>query len=114
MDRLENILKERGISIATRWDHQEGAQKVDIELRPTELIIFGNPKLGSHFFTSSQTAGIDLPMKALVWEDAQGQVWLGYNDPKYLAARHGIDDRNKTVQAMTKALDTLTDAAIAQ
>ena len=82
-----------------------------IALRPTELLIFGNPKLGSHFFTSEQTAGIDLPMKALAWKDANGQVWLGYNDPAYIARRHGINNRDDIVKKMTAALDAMTDGA---
>ena len=113
IDRLARILKKKGITIAARWSHHQGARDAGIELRPTELIIFGNPEVGSHFFTSAQTAGIDLPMKALAWEDADGQVWLGYNDPRYIADRHGIDDRGDTIRKMTRALDKLTGAAIA-
>jgi uncharacterized protein (DUF302 family) len=111
MDRLATVLEKKGITIATRWSHHQGARDAGIPLRPTELIVFGNPKVGSHFFTSAQTAGIDLPMKALAWEDADGQVWLGYNDPAYIAERHGIDDRDDTIAKMTRALDKLTDAA---
>jgi len=111
LDRLENILKQKGITIVTRWSHDAGAKKVGISLRPTELLIFGNPRLGSHFFTSAQTAGIDLPMKALAWEDAQGQVWLGYNAPEYIAKRHGISDRDEIVKKMNAALNAMTDKA---
>ena len=93
LDRLENVLRKKGITIVTRWSHHAGAKKVGIPLRPTELLIFGNPKMGSHFFTSQQTAGIDLPMKALAWKDKKGQVWLTYNDPAYIANRHTITDR---------------------
>jgi len=111
LDRLENILTRKGITIVTRWRHDAGAKKVGIPLRPTELLIFGNPKLGSHFFTSQQTAGIDLPMKALAWEDENGQVWLSYNDPQYIADRHGIKNRAEIVNKMTAALDRLTNVA---
>ena len=111
IDRLEAVLKKKGITIVTRWSHSERAGGVDIPLRPTELILFGNPKLGSHMFTSEQTAGIDLPMKALAWEDEKGQVWLTYNDPAYIANRHGITDREKIVAKMTGALKKLTGAA---
>jgi len=111
LDRLENVLKKKGITIVTRWSHDAGAKKAGIDLRPTELLIFGNPKLGSHMFTSNQTAGIDLPMKALVWQDEKGQVWLAYNDPQYIADRHGIKDRAKIVKKMTGALKKLTDKA---
>jgi uncharacterized protein (DUF302 family) len=114
LDRLENILKKKGVTIVTRWSHDAGAKRVGMELRPTELLIFGNPKLGTHFFTSAQTAGIDLPMKALAWKDAEGQVWLGYNDPAYIARRHGISDRVEIVKKMTAALDAMTDKAIAK
>ncbi len=112
LDRLENVLRKKGITIVTRWNHQAGAKKANISLRPTELLIFGNPKLGSHFFTSNQSAGIDLPMKALAWKDKKGQVWLTYNDPTYIAKRHGIDNRPAIVKKMTGALNKLTNVAI--
>ncbi len=111
LDRLENVLRKKGITIVTRWSHDAGAKKAGIDLRPTELLIFGNPKMGSHFFTSNQTAGIDLPMKALAWKDEKGQVWLTYNDPVYIANRHGINDRPAIVKKMTGALNNLTNAA---
>lgn len=112
LDRLETVLKKKGITVFARVSHDAGAKKVGIALRPTALLLFGNPKLGSHMFTSSQTAGIDLPMKALVWEDEKGQVWLTYNDPTYIANRHGITDRAEIVTEMANALDKLTGAAI--
>lgn len=114
IDRLEQALTDNGITIVTRWSHSDRARDVDMALRPTELILFGNPKLGTQFFSSAQTAGIDLPLKALAWEDEEGQVWLGYNDPTYIAERHGINDRDETVGTMTGALDNLTDAAVAR
>jgi len=112
LDRLENVLENKGFTIALRWNHGERASGVDIPLRDTELLIFGNPKVGSHLMTSAQTAAIDLPMKAVAWSDAQGNVWLGYNDPAYIAERHGIDDREEVLGKMTNALDKLTDAAL--
>lgn len=114
LDRLENILKKKGLTIAMRWSHDEGGKKAGIPLRPTELLVFGNPKMGTHFFTSNQTAGIDLPMKALAWEDKNGQVWLSYNDPSYIAGRHDIKNRSEIVKKMTGALNKMTDAAIAK
>ncbi|GMR20430.1 MAG: DUF302 domain-containing protein [Gammaproteobacteria bacterium] len=111
LDNLEAVLKKKGITIVTRWNHGAKANAVGITLRPTELLIFGNPRLGSHMFTSKQTSGIDLPMKALAWEDARGQVWLAYNDPKYIANRHGIHNRAETVKKMTGALKKMTDKA---
>ena len=89
MDRLESVLKDKGMTIFTRVDHAAGAAKVGKQLRPTEVLIFGNPQGGTPFMECSQTVGIDLPQKALVWEDASGQVWLAYNDPAYVASRHG-------------------------
>ena len=111
IDRLEKALKEKGITVALRWSHSDKANKVEIPLRPTELLIFGNPKLGSNFFTSKQTSGIDLPMKALAYEDEKGQVWLTYNDPQYIANRHGITDRDQVVAKMSKALDNFSSMA---
>ena len=111
LDRLEDVLRKKGITIAVRWSHSANANKNDIPLRDTELLIFGNPKLGSHFFTSNQTAGIDLPMKALAWKDDKGQVWLTYNDPQYIANRHGITNRPEIVKKMTGALNKLTNVA---
>ena len=111
LDRLENVLRKRGVTIVTRWNHRAKAKNVDIHLRPTELLIFGNPRLGSRFMTSDQTAGIDLPMKALAWKDENGQVWLTYNRPRYIANRHGIHNREKAVHKMTKVLNELTNHA---
>jgi uncharacterized protein (DUF302 family) len=112
LDRLQAVLEKKGITVFARVSHTAGAEGVGIALRPTELLIFGNPKLGSHFFTSRQSAGIDLPMKALAWKDADGQVWLTYNDPQYIADRHGITDRGEIVSKMSGALDKMTNAAI--
>lgn len=85
MSRFEEIAKQRGLNIFARIDHAGGAAKIGKALRPTEVLIFGNPQGGTPLMECAQTAGIDLPLKALVWEDAQGQVWIGYNDPAYLA-----------------------------
>ena len=111
LDRLEEVLKNNGITIVARISHDGAAKKVDIAMRPTELLIFGNPKLGSPLMTSQQTAGIDLPLKALAWEDGQGKVWLTYNDPAYIANRHGITDRDEIVAKMSGALNKFSDAA---
>ncbi len=113
IDRLQAALESKGITIVVRWKHSDKAAGAGIEMRPTELLVFGNPKLGSHLMTSQQSVGIDLPMKALAWEDANGQVWLAYNDPAYIAKRHGITDRPKIVAKMTKALNGMTNKAIA-
>ena len=89
MDRLESAVKEKGLSVFVRVDHAAGAANIGRKLRATELLIFGNPQGGTPLMECAQSAGIDLPLKALVWEDESGRVWIGYNDPAYLAARHG-------------------------
>ena len=110
MDKFEAIAKERGLNIFARIDHAAGAQKVGKTLRPTEVLIFGNPQGGTPLMECAQSAGIDLPLKALVWEDAQGQSWLGYNDPAWLAQRHGAASC-PVVENLRKALSGLADAA---
>jgi len=111
IDRLEEVLKSKGITIFLRLDHAAGAQKVGNQLRPTQLLIFGNPKLGSPLMMSKQSIGIDLPLKAVAWEDAEGKVWLGYNTPDFLSKRHHINDRQKVVNKMTKVLDKFSQFA---
>ena len=112
MDRLEAMAKERGLNVFTRIDHAAGAAKVGKTLRSTELLIFGNPQGGTPLMECAQTAGIDLPLKALVWTDAAGQVMLSYNDPAYLAKRHGAASC-PAVEGLTKALSGLAQAAVA-
>jgi len=109
--RLETSAREKGLVIFARIDHATGAQKIGKSLRPTELLIFGNPQGGTPLMECAQTAGIDLPLKALAWEDAGGQVWFGYNDPLYLARRHGAADC-PVVQNLRKALDALAADAV--
>ena len=111
LDRLESILKKKGIGIATRWKHSAKAKAVNIPMRDTELLVFGNPKLGSHLMTAEQTVAIDLPMKAIAWKDADGQVWIGYNDPAYIAKRHHVTDRDEVVKKMSNALAAMTAKA---
>lgn len=111
MDRLEAVVKQRGLTVFARIDHAAGAAKVGKKLRPTELLIFGNPQGGTPLMECAQTAGIDLPLKALVWEDAASQVWLGYNDPAYLAQRHGVASC-PAVENLRKALAGLAEAAV--
>jgi uncharacterized protein (DUF302 family) len=113
MDRFEMIAKNKGLKIFARIDHAAGAKKIGRALRPTEVLIFGNPQGGTPFMECSQTVGIDLPLKVLVWQDAEGQVWLGYNDPVYLAKRHDVE--NCPVAAkLQKALAGLSKAALAR
>ncbi len=92
MDRLERIVEERGLNVFARIDHAAGARRADLSLRPTELLIFGNPRGGTPFMQCAQSVGIDLPLKALVWEDEASDVWVGYNDPAFLAQRHEVPD----------------------
>ncbi|MCP4042415.1 MAG: DUF302 domain-containing protein [Gammaproteobacteria bacterium] len=103
-DRLENALKSRGMTVFARINHAEGAQKIGEKLRPTELLIFGNPKVGTPMMRCGQSIAIDLPQKALIWEDKAGQVWLSYNDPKYLAKRHGIKGCGEVLKKIENAL----------
>lgn len=111
IDRLEAMLQEKGLKIFGRVDHQAGAAGADLELRPTQVLIFGNPKLGTPLMTNAQTVAIDLPQKALAYEDADGKVYLAYNDVGYLSARHGIKDRDEVVEKIRGALSKFTDAA---
>lgn len=111
MNRFEDTAKQRGLTIFARIDHAAGAAKVGKALRPTEVLVFGNPMGGTPLMECAQSAGIDLPLKALVWEDAQGQVWLGYNDPAYLAKRHEAANC-PAVAGLTKALAGLAEATI--
>ena len=92
------------MTIFKRVDHSAGAEKAGMKLRPTELLIFGNPKVGTPLMLCSQTSAIDLPQKALAYEDDKGQVWLSYNDPAYMAHRHNIKDCEKPLQKVTNAL----------
>lgn len=111
MDRLEQAVRERGLVVVARVDHAGAAQRAGLALRPTQLLIFGNPQAGTPVMQSAQTAGIDLPLKALAWEDEKGQVWLGYNDPAWIAQRHGVKEAAQVLQGMRSALDGLTDLA---
>lgn len=110
MDRLEDIVKQRGLTVFVRVDHAAGAARIGKTLRPTEILIFGNPQGGTPFMECAQVVGIDLPLKALVWEDASSQVWLGYNDPAWLAKRHGVADCPAAAN-LSKALSGIAGAA---
>lgn len=111
MDRLEAAAKEKGIGIVARVDHAAAAKKVDMALKPTQVLIFGNPKLGTPLMQSNPQAGLDLPLKVLAWEDAAGKVWLGYTAPADLVARYQIGNRAEVVQKMAGVLDQLTTQA---
>ena len=101
LDRLEAVLKAKGVKIFARIDHAAEAQGAGMSLRPTELLIFGNPKAGTPLMRANQSIGLDLPMKALAWQDAQGQVQLTWNSPDYLTGRHALDaEFNKNLAAV--------------
>ena len=110
-DRLENILNQKGMTVFIRINHSAGAQKVGKKLRPTELVVFGNPKVGTPLMQCSQSVAIDLPQKALIWQDDKGQAWLTYNDPNYLAQRHGLSECTEVLKKVEKALSNFAKAA---
>ena len=111
INKLEAVLTKKGMTIFKRVNHSAGADKVGLQLRSTELLIFGNPKVGTPLMLCSQTAALDLPQKALAYKDETGQVWLAYNDPAYMAKRHDIKDCDAAVQKVTNALAKFTRAA---
>jgi len=103
--KLQSILQAKGVTIFALIDHSGEAAKVGMEMHPTKLVIFGNPKGGTALMQDRQSAGIDLPLKALVWQGADGKVWLSYNDPAWIAQRHGLGAASAgAVEAMGKAL----------
>ena len=113
-DRLESVLKEKGMTIFNRVKHSEAAKKAGVQLRETELIIFGNPKAGSPLMKCQQSVAIDLPQKALIWKDNKGNTWISYNNPRYLKARHNISDCEEVISKIDKALAGIVKAAIAK
>jgi uncharacterized protein (DUF302 family) len=112
IDRLAALVTARGLHVFARIDHADGAAKAGMALRPTQLLIFGNPTGGTPLMQDRQTAGIDLPVKGLAWEDADGRVWLSYNDAAWIAQRHALGaESRKAVEAMAAGLAALTKAA---
>lgn len=108
MKRLVAEVTERGLTIFAHVDHAAGAAAAGLPLRPTDLLVFGNAKGGTPLMQSAQTIGIDLPLKALVWQDETGATWLSYNDPAYLAARHGVGvSAAAPLEALSGALKTI-------
>jgi uncharacterized protein (DUF302 family) len=92
LDRLEAILQQKNVNIFARVDHSGEAEKVGLHMPPTQLLIFGNPRGGTPLMVAAPLSAIDLPLKALAWQDIEGKVWLSYNDPQYLKARYGLAD----------------------
>jgi len=107
MDRVETEIGERGMNVFARIDHAAGAAEVGLTLRPTELIIFGNARGGTPLMQSVQTVGIDLPLKALVWQDAAGKTWISYNEPAWIAQRHHVSDAQLIVNKMDDLLSAI-------
>ena len=109
LDRLEAVLKERGIAVFARIDHAGEAAKVGLQLPPTQVLVFGNPRAGTPLMVAHPTIAIDLPMKALAWQDATGKVWLGFNSVDYMKKRHDLTDEQAKVLAVA---GVLIDAAL--
>lgn len=109
LDRLEAILKTKGVQVFARIDHSGEAAKVGLSMPPTQVLVFGNPRAGTPVMLAAPTSAIDLPLKALAWQDPAGQVWLGYTDPKYLARRYGLTEKQV---APLGVIADLVDAAV--
>ena len=114
MDKLEKILTSKGITVFARVDHAAGAKSIGQTLRPMELLVFGNPKLGTPLMQQDQQMGLDLPLKALVYEAADGKTYIAYSDPAFLSKRYGVTEPAKVFQTMTGALKNFTAAAAAK
>lgn len=114
VDRFEKILKKKGLTIFSRINHSKNAASVGLELMPTEVIVFGNPKVGTPLMQCSKTVAIDLPQKALFWTDAKGQAWLSYNNPEYLKERHNIVGCDHVIEKISGVLDALSRAATSE
>src|ERR1700686_3851040 len=106
VEALSNILKSKGVAVFALIDHSGEAEKVGLKMRPTKLLIFGNPKAGTPLMLASPSSAIDLPLKLLVWEDAQGKVWVSYNSPAYLRDRHGLPQELMQNIAVVEGLAT--------
>jgi uncharacterized protein (DUF302 family) len=114
IERLVAFATSHGLAVFARIDHADGAAKAGLPLRPTELVLFGNPKGGTPLMQDRQTAGIDLPLKALAWEDADGKVWLTYNEAAWIARRHGLGPASaEAVKAIAAGLAAAAKAATA-
>lgn len=114
MNRIEAKVRAQGMTVFARVDHAGGAAEVGLALRPTELLLFGNARAGTPLMQAVQTVGIDLPLKMLVWQDESGKTWVSWNDPHWLARRHGAEQRaDATLETMTAALAALAGSASA-
>ncbi|MDX2373976.1 DUF302 domain-containing protein [Psychrobacter sp. PP-21] len=113
-DKLVSVIESKGMKVFARVDHQKNAQSVDLSLRPTQVVMFGNPKAGTPLMNCEQTVAIDLPQKILISEDADNQVWLSYNNPDYLKTRHNIKVCDTEIANISKALNAISTAATAK
>jgi len=111
MNRLETEIRTKGLEVFARIDHAAGATVVGLNLRPTDLIIFGNARGGTPLMQPNQTVGIDLPLQALVWQDAAGKTLISYNEPSWIAQRHGVANAEAVVSKMTDLLGAITATA---
>lgn len=112
VSRLETVLKASGMTVFARIDHRAEAENAGLTMRPAQVIIFGNPKGGTPLMVAAPTVAIDLPLKALIWEDAGGRVWLSYNSATYLKVRHEISGKDEAIAALDRALDALVTRAL--
>jgi len=112
IDKVASIVQSKGLTVFARIDHADNAANQGLQLRPTELIIFGNPKAGTVLMQDKQTSGIDLPVKALAWQDEEGKVWLTYNDTNWIANRHGLSEKSESVvKAIEEGMALVTNGA---
>jgi uncharacterized protein (DUF302 family) len=111
MDRLETEIKAHGMTVFARINHAALAADAELALRPTEVIVFGNPRAGTPLMQANQTIGIDLPLKALVWQDAAGKTWLSFNEPDWLAKRHEVSGTERRLAVMSLALGDIAAKA---
>ena len=110
--RLEKIVTEKGFSVVARVDHAAGAARVGKTLAPSQVLIFGNPEVGTAIMEVAPGAALDLPIRVAAWEDSAGQVWLTYNAPSWLSRRHDVRERDEVIKRMRGALKKFTDAAV--
>ncbi|MFK7856124.1 MAG: DUF302 domain-containing protein [Granulosicoccus sp.] len=111
IDKLSAVLESKGMSVFGRVNHAGNAEKAGLSLRPTELLIFGNPKIGTPLMNCAQSVALDLPQKMLAWQDESGKTYLGWNDPMHLQARHAIEGCDEVLQKVSGALANFAKAA---
>ncbi|MFP4515909.1 MAG: DUF302 domain-containing protein [Desulfovibrionales bacterium] len=111
VEALKKAIQDKGLTLFTTIDHAANARNAGLQLPPTKVVVFGNPTLGTPLMQAQQTIGVDLPQKMLVWENGEGQVWIAYNDPEYLARRHGVSGKEEIFTKIAGALDGLARAA---